>query len=296
MHYEPSQLQLDAEHLARTGARAVKESLARPGTTDARTKSTKTDYVTACDTTSEAAIRQAVGELWGSTGYSITGEESGPEPVRPGEPRLIVDPVDGTANLFAGIPDYGVSVAIEVDGVVLAGAVVEPVSGREYSAGRGNGARVYDPNVVHQWRPLNASVGRPLSQRLMATGFSYEAHERVEQARVVSRMIGQVEDLRRGGSAVIDQVRVAQGLIGFYFEHHLNLWDYAAALLIAEEAGAVVSWPGTGGVAAHLGDPIFAAAPEIAAEALQLMADAGAAGLVRNSEAASPEWVVGHAS
>ncbi|MGZ3140407.1 inositol monophosphatase family protein [Lentzea chajnantorensis] len=297
MHYDTKQLRNHAEHFARMGASAVRERLRRPGATDARTKSSATDYVTVCDTTSEAAIREAARETWGdAVDYSFVGEEGGAEPARPGALQLIVDPVDGTANLRSGAPEFGVSVAIAADGLVLAGAVAEPVSGRLYSAARGHGALLYDPNVVHQSRPLQARVGRPLAERLLATGFSYLADERVPQAQVVARMIDQVEDVRRGGSAVMDLCRVAQGVLGAYYEHHLHVWDWSAGLLICEEAGAVVSWPGTGGPAAHLGDPIVACAPEIADDFLRLLKEAGAAGLARRVEDVQPEWVTAHAS
>jgi myo-inositol-1(or 4)-monophosphatase len=295
VHFDTRQLQIHAEHLAGTGARTVRERLARPGATDATTKSSATDYVTDCDSASEAAMRQEAAEIWGDTPHSFTGEESGVAQARPGELRLIVDGVDGTANLHAGAPEYGVSIAIEVDGVVLAGAVAEPVSGRVYSAGRGNGARFYDPAVRHQWTPLNARTNKPLSQRLLATGFSYQPAERGPQAAVVARMIEHVEDIRRVGSAVVDLCRVAQGVFGGYYEHYLNEWDWAAGLLICEEAGAVVSWPGTGGPAAHLGDPIFAAAPEVADDLLVLLEKAGAAALDRRVPVPEREWVSGHA-
>lgn len=295
MHFDTRQLQIHAEHLAQTGARTVRERMARPGATDATTKSSETDYVTACDPASEAAMRQEAAEIWGDAPHSFTGEETGTEQVRSGELRLIADGVDGTANLHAGAPEYGVSIAIEVDGVVLAGAVAEPVSGRVYSAGRGNGARFYDPAVRHQWVPLDARAGKPLSQRLLATGFSYQAAERGPQAAVVARIIEHVEDIRRVGSAVVDMCRVAQGVYGGYYEHYLNVWDWAAGLLICEEAGAVVSWPGTGGPAAHLGDPIFAAAPEVADDLLVLLEKAGAASLERRVPVPEREWVSGHA-
>lgn len=296
VQYDITQLRVHAEALAQTGANAVLHRLGQPDATAARTKSSATDYVTACDTVSEAAIRQSARELWGEADYSFTGEESGDEPTRRGALRLIVDPVDGTANLFAGAPEFGVSVAIETNGEVVAAAVAEPISGLVYSAGRGVGARLYDPRRAPYRRPLNArGVKRPLSQRLVATGYSYQPDERRAQALVMAELIGSIEDQRRCGSAVMDLCRVAEGVYGAYYEHHLNIWDWAAGLLICEEAGAVVSWPGTGGVAAHLGDPTFACAPEIADELLLLLKNAGAAELAAPA-ASRQSWLVGHAS
>jgi myo-inositol-1(or 4)-monophosphatase len=296
VQYDITQLRIHAEDLAQTGAKAVVERLELPDATRARTKSTATDYVTACDPLSEASIRQRARELWGQTDHSFTGEETGAEPSRPGALRLIVDGVDGTANLFAGAPEFGVSVAIAVDGRVIAAAVAEPMSGRVYSAGLGLGARLYDPSKAPYRRPLDArGVGRPLSQRLVATGYSYQPDERRAQALVMAQLISKIEDQRRCGSAVMDLCRTADGVYGAYYEHHLNEWDWAAGLLICEEAGATVNWPGTGGIAAHLGDPIFACAPELAEDLLQLLADAGAADLAAPSSIVQ-HWLAGHAS
>ena len=48
-------------------------------------------------------------------------------------------------------------------------------------------------------------------------------------------------DLRRSGSAAWDICLVASGVIGMFFECNLRLWDFAAAGLIAEEAGGRIT-------------------------------------------------------
>ena len=69
----------------------------------------------------------------------VLGEEHGGSAVGPGV-HWVVDPIDGTVNFLYGLPWYAVSVAAVRDGRSLAGAVVEPASGRVWSAGAGAGA------------------------------------------------------------------------------------------------------------------------------------------------------------
>jgi myo-inositol-1(or 4)-monophosphatase len=56
-------------------------------------------------------------------------------------------------------------------------------------------------------------------------------------------MLPQVRDVRRFGSAALDLCHVAAGRLDAYYEHGLNVWDWAAAALIAAEAGAEVCTP-----------------------------------------------------
>ena len=71
----------------------------------------------------------------------------------------------------------------------------------------------------------------------MATGFSYLAERRRQQAAIVARLIGSVRDVRRLGSAALDLCYVAAGRYDVYYESGLNSWDAAAGELIATEAG-----------------------------------------------------------
>ena len=41
--------------------------------------------------------------------------------------RWIVDPIDGTANFAAGMPYFNTSIAAELDGAVVAGAINAPI-------------------------------------------------------------------------------------------------------------------------------------------------------------------------
>jgi myo-inositol-1(or 4)-monophosphatase len=227
------------------------------------TKSSVTDPVTMGDRLAERLIRERLAEL--RPGDAVLGEEEGGE-TGAGVDGVcwVVDPIDGTVNYMYGFPWYSVSVAAQLDGVTVAGAVVEPVSGRRWCAVRDGGAFV-------DGAPLRVSSTDRLELSLLATGFAYRPERRVRQAEMVGRLLGSVRDIRRTGSAALDLCMVAAGWVDAYFEHGLSRWDWAAGSLIAEEAGAVVELPGSG----ELGSAILAATPGIAEQLRAAVLEAG---------------------
>ena len=231
-----------------------------------RTKTTPTDPVTVVDTETERLLRDRLAQL--RSGDAVVGEEIGgptdPATSAAGAVTWVLDPIDGTVNFVYGIPSYAVSVAAQVDGVSVAGAVADVVGGRLYSAAVGLGAYVVDAEGT---RPLRCSAVDELSLALVGTGFAYSKHRRTVQATLVSKLLPAVRDVRRIGSAALDLCMVAAGRLDAYYEHGLQTWDSAAGALIAAEAGARVLLPEPGdpeGAAAL----VFAAAPGIADQLL----------------------------
>ncbi len=206
------------------------------------TKSSPTDVVTEADRAAETLIRELIGER--RPGDRILGEEGG-ETGSPGAVRWIVDPLDGTVNYLYGLPDWAVSIAAEVDGTVVAGAVFVPRRDELFSSRLGGGAWLSSGalNVGDVADPvkLACNTGVPLDRALVATGFGYEAGRRLVQAEVLRAVLPRVRDIRRGGSAAVDLCSVASGTVDGYYERGVNLWDIAAGSLIAAEAGAVVT-------------------------------------------------------
>jgi myo-inositol-1(or 4)-monophosphatase len=273
-----NQLRCTATEVARQAAEVVSE--AREGALRAvQTKSSETDVVTAGDRAAEQFVRRRLAEL--RPGEPVLGEEEDGDDgdaAAPSGLRWVVDPIDGTVNYLYGYPWYSVSVAVESDGVSLAGAIVEPVSGRLWSAARGQGATL--DGVA-----LRASATTRLDLTLVATGFGYRPDRRRRQAAMIAELLGRVRDLRRAGSASLDLCAVAAGWVDGYVEHGLHRWDWSAGALIAEEAGAVVRLPGaqsdlgeSGLGESGLGDDVlFAAAPGVADELANALIDCGIA-------------------
>src|SRR5690606_34019893 len=142
---------------------------------DIETKSSPTDVVTVLDLASEQLIRERI--LAARPGDRILGEEEGD---RPGETdvRWVADPIDGTVNFLYGLPDWAVSIAVEVRGRIVAGVVNAAARGEVYTASEGGGAWLAGER-------LRCNPAAPLGQALVATGFGYDAARRVVRRRPV---------------------------------------------------------------------------------------------------------------
>jgi myo-inositol-1(or 4)-monophosphatase len=267
---EPRQLREVAVRVAEEAAR-VAARLRAEAITQVRTKSSHTDPVTSADTATEELLRARLAQL--RPADAVLGEEGGlssdERESRPGQLCWMLDPIDGTVNYLYGYPWYSVSVAVTRDGVPLAGAVVEPDSGRVWSAADGDGASL-------NGQPLRASSASQLDLALIGTGFSYSRERRERQGALLGGLLTRVRDIRRAGSASLDLCAVAAGWLDGYYEHGVNPWDWAAGALVATEAGATVHPPDP---SAPYGDAIVAAAPGIQAQLTGALTELGAAGI-----------------
>lgn len=234
------------------------------------TKSTPTDPVTVADTETEQLIRRRLGAL--RPHDAILGEEEGGSDEVGAGIRWVVDPIDGTVNFLYGIPAYAVSVAAQVDGVSVAGAVVDVARGLTYWAWAGGGA--WCAGGDEEPRRLRANPIDELGLALIATGFGYSPDRRRAQGALLAALLPRVRDVRRMGAAALDLCMVAAGAVDAHFEHGLAPWDWAAGALIAEEAGARVLVPPADSSAAD-GYPTIAVAPGIADELVALLTELG---------------------
>lgn len=266
---EPGELLEIAVAVARQAAETARRMRAA-GVSAVATKSTVTDVVTAADREIEraavATLRQA------RPGDAVLGEEYGDtDPTGAAGPtrvRWILDPIDGTVNYLYGVPYYAVSLAAEVDGVVVAGVVRNAATGDEWTATRGGGA-------YRDGRRLRGSTETDLSKAMIATGFGYDPARRAHQAAVLAELIPHVRDIRRIGAASIDLCLAAEGVVDAYYEKGLNLWDHAAGGLIATEAGLRVDGLSGAGPGPDL---VIAAPPKLFAPLHDWLARLDAAG------------------
>jgi myo-inositol-1(or 4)-monophosphatase len=213
------------------GANAAAQLLEGFGTTIAKTstKSSPTDLVTDRD---EASQRTIIDGLLAARPHDgIVAEEDTDVNIEgTSGVRWIVDPLDGTTNYAAGLPNWSVSIAAEADGEIVVGVVIAPELRRSYAAVRGGGAR-------RDGALLSGSTCDNLADALVGTGFSYQEHERALQAATLTQILPRVKDIRRSGSAALDLCWTAEGAMDAYYERGPKYWDWAAGGLIAHEAG-----------------------------------------------------------
>jgi myo-inositol-1(or 4)-monophosphatase len=227
-------------------------------------KSSATDMVTEMDRAAEAFIVEQLEAARPDDG--LLGEEGASSPGTSGV-RWIIDPLDGTTNYLYRFPVYAVSLAAEVDGVVVAAVVRDVAHAETFTAVRGDGAWC---NGIR----LRITPPPDLSSALIGTGFAYLPERRAWQARVLSNLLGSVRDIRRAGSAAIDLCWVAAGRLDGFYERGLQPWDHAGGALVASEAGAEVGDLDGGPPST---DIVVAAAPSIAADLRRLLVAAEAA-------------------
>jgi myo-inositol-1(or 4)-monophosphatase len=195
--------------------------------------------VSEADLASERAIRELVGERRPDDGF--VGEEGGDRGAG-GKSRLewVVDPLDGTINFLFGIPQWSVSVAVRDGEGVLAGAVYDPSRDELFTATRSGGPALTGPEETLAPIERAQAGGGDMANAMVATGLAYDAGVREAQAKVLARLVGQVRDIRRFGSAALDLTWTAAGRYDAYFERSVKQWDIAAGALICERAGLQV--------------------------------------------------------
>jgi len=218
-----------AEKLALEAGRLVKRE--RDDNTLRTDYKHQTELVTHADVMADELITAAIRERFPD--HRILSEETMPDLSQAEKldtPLWIVDPIDGTVNYAYGHPQVAVSIAYADQGRVQAGVVHAPFAGETFRAVRGTGATLNGNNIQHS----GATVPR---DSLFATGFPYTKDSLEPLLSRLDAMIHQCRDLRRIGSAALDICWVACGRLDIYYEN-VSPWDFAAARLIALEAGA----------------------------------------------------------
>ncbi|RTL49280.1 MAG: inositol monophosphatase [Sphingobacteriales bacterium] len=190
------------------------------------------NLVTEVDTKSEAAIIEVIKTAHPS--HAILSEEMGAL-VQDSAYKWIIDPIDGTINYANGIPICCVSIAIEKDGRMILGAVLNPFMNELFVAEKGEGSTL-------NGKKIQVSTKAALLNSCLVTGFPYSYIDTPNgPIQVFEKLIRKGVPVRRLGSAAIDLCWVAAGRFDGFYEHKLNAWDSAAGFLMVEEAGGTVT-------------------------------------------------------
>lgn len=187
------------------------------------------ELVTQADVAADRLIQQAIQEQFPS--HTILSEELAPQAATECEYLWIVDPIDGTVNFARGHSQVAVSIAFYRAGMAELGVVYNPFTQELFSAQAGQGATL-------NGEPIHCSGTDELRRALIATGFPYQKNNLGQMIERLQKVLTHCADVRRLGSAALDICWVACGRLDGYYES-VKPWDFAAARLIALEAGAV---------------------------------------------------------
>lgn len=218
--------------LCERAARAAVDVIRRGAPREVRHKGAL-DLVTEVDLAAEEAVRALLERE--TPRIPVLGEEgAGPDAPLPAT-CWIVDPLDGTTNFVHGFPAYNASVALRLDGRVIAGCVHDAVRDRCCSAERGRGATC-------DGVPIAVSRRASLDQALLVTGFAYDRRERADFYLSFFRaFMIRCQGIRCAGSAALDLCWLAEGRVDGFWEFGLKPWDVAAGALLVEEAGGTAT-------------------------------------------------------
>lgn len=195
------------------------------------------DLVTDADFATEKVILDIIsGEF---PDDEILAEETENEEILSNSRTWIVDPIDGTTNFAHGFPIFCVSIALWENKKPKIGVVIEVNRNEEFTAVAGEGAWLNGEKI-------SVSSEKDAQKAFVATGFPYNDLSLIDPyLKLFKKLMEELQGIRRPGAATYDLCCVACGRFDAFYEYSLHAWDVAAASLIIQEAGGVVSdWKG----------------------------------------------------
>jgi len=168
------------------------------------------NFVTAADRKAEEILREELAKA--RPGYGFLGEEGGRTEGSDSTHLWIVDPLDGTTNFLHGIPQFAISIALEREGVIIAGLIYNPANDELFLAERGKGTFLNDTR-------LRVAGRRRLADSVITCGLPHIGRGDLELSRrELTAVQEHVAGLRRFGSAALDLAWVAAGRFDGYWE------------------------------------------------------------------------------
>jgi len=191
------------------------------------------NFVSAADTRAEEILHAELARA--RPGYGFLMEERGDVQGADRTHRFIVDPLDGTTNFLHGIPHFAISIALEREGELVAGLILNPATHETFMAEKGKGAFLND-------RRIRVAARTELSTCVIGTGIPHSGRPQhdlffAELRAVMAASAG----VLRIGAASLDLAWTAAGRLDGYWERNLGAWDLAAGIVILREAGGYVS-------------------------------------------------------
>jgi len=189
-------------------------------------------FVTVADTSIEQLLRDRIAGAY--PGHDVVGEEFGPG-AGTGSVRWYLDPIDATHNYIRGVPVFATLIAVERDGELQAAVISAPALGQRWQAWRGGGA----------WANATGSDAAPRRITVSRIGNLSDAQVLYASATDIERS-GQAPGFRsllaqtwreRGFGDFWGYTILAEGAAEAMVEVGLNVWDWAAPMVLVEEAG-----------------------------------------------------------
>lgn len=210
---------LEAGELVRRGYHVVNE------------KGSASNVATDCDIAVEKFLIDNLSARFDDIGFLCEESGTGYNPLNH-EYAAVIDPIDGTSNFVRDMRMSAISVALLRRGQPWLGVVYQPYTDELFAAEQGKGATL---NGV----PIHVSQ-RPLQRACLAVAWSLYDKTLADPCIAICReLYDRIDDFRRLGTAALELCYLACGRLELYFEIRLYPWDFAAGMLIIQEAGGV---------------------------------------------------------
>lgn len=192
------------------------------------------DLVSIADQESEDTIIAVLDNAYPD--YGVMGEEGADRPANADGYRWIIDPLDATGNFLNGIPFWAVNIALEQQGVVVAGVTYDPVHDEIFIAGKGQGAFLND-------KPLKTGVKTELAKAAVAVDIGAPPHpRRLDFMHTVGQMFEQCAAGAILRCSALSMASVAAGRLDVFAHFGKSKpWDLAPGWLLITEAGGIVT-------------------------------------------------------
>ena len=238
-----------------------------------RVKGHANDLVSDVDLASERLIVDGIAAVFPDDG--ILAEEGSSAAAASGW-RWVIDPLDGTRNYLTGAGPWSVCIALQEWGsadrdATRMAVVHDPVAGETFSAVSGEG-------TLLGGEPLAVSSTARVPEAIVGLSFNPSPETKQQVGALLAHLLPAIGDLRRVPAA-LNLAYAAAGRFDAAVLVDTRLWDVAAGLLIAREAGVVVDE----GPDVERGF-ITAAAPDLWTEFARLVAAARATASGRSSD------------
>ena len=190
------------------------------------------DLVTNIDRESQRIIKEELSHRF--PGIPIVGEED-TEICSKKEHAFLIDPLDGTLNFVKKIPFFAVSIGYWEDSKPHCGVVYDPIRHDLFYARKDQGSYL-------NGKKLHLSDHYHVKHQLLASDWGHEPHLYQKNIQMMQQLMKENTCLFRFmGCASLAISYVGAGIFDGYWHYGLSPWDMAAAVLIAQEAGAIVS-------------------------------------------------------
>ncbi len=191
------------------------------------------DFVTQVDFQVQEHMREQLYRRYPD--IQFMGEEKNNDDVDFSGDVWILDPVDGTLNLIHDYRESALSLGLWHEGRVCMGLIYQPYTDEMYTAEYGRGAFL-------NGEPIHVSAETEMIRSLISIGTTPYAKETADRNfRDFKEIFLRSADIRRMGSAAIELAYVAAGRTEAFFERDLKPWDFAAGMLLVQEAGGSVT-------------------------------------------------------